>query len=289
MKLIAIDLDGTLLAIDGSISEANRQAIYRAQEQGHRIAICSGRALLDIQGILQKNQIEAAVIAGNGATIYNGNILKQLAIKSEILQKLLDLAESLNLYHEVYTNEGIFGKEEGRNLLEEERDQLLARDPHLDKKIFDLKIGIQFSQHHMRLVPDLRKIPFTEFVPYKFFVYSFHAEKRQQFYREISSMEDISITSGTGEVLEVGNKQANKGFGLQYLANYYKIPLTNTIAIGDNLNDLSMFKVSGISIAMENGHEEAKRVADYVTKSWDEDGVAHALEKFVLRSWAEVL
>lgn len=284
MKLIAIDLDGTLLQLDGTISEANRKAIYKAQKEGHRVSICSGRALHDIQEILRKNEIEASIIAGNGATVFDRKILKHLAIPETVLEMLIHIAESAELYYEIYTNEGIFSLQKGRKLLEDERDQLLAANPDESRETFDRKIAIQYAQHHLQIVPDLKDLDFSKLAPYKFYIFSFLQEKRQTFKEKIAQLDDISLTSGAFEVLEVGHKDASKAYGLTYLADHFNIPLKNTVAIGDNLNDISMFEVSGTSIAMANGREEAKQAAKHITKSRDEDGVAYALENYVLGS-----
>ena len=282
MKLIAIDLDGTLLQLDGTISEVNRQAIDRVQEAGHRVTICSGRALHDILEILRKNQIEASIIAGNGALVYHEKILQHLTLPVPIVRKLIEWAESTDLYYEIYTNEGILSPEHGRKLLEKERDQLLAMDSRKNRESLNRKIAIQFDQHHLQIVPDLKKLDFAKNAPYKFYICSFFPEKRQTFQEKLAELDNVSLTSGASAVIEVGHPDASKAFGLKYLADYFHIPLKNTVAIGDNLNDISMFQVAGISIAMANGREEAKQAATYVTKSRDEDGVAYALKKYVL-------
>lgn len=282
MKLIAIDMDGTLLSKDDTISQANREAIYEAQNQGNRIAICSGRSILDIKEIMLRDNIVASIIGGNGSTIYHLETLKQLSLSPELLHELIEIVETENLYYEIYTNDGILVKESSKEILEMERNQLLEKSPHLNPDELDSKIHTQLTQHHMHIVPNFEVKDVASQSPYKICVFSFFDEKRARLQERIADRNDIMTTSGMPEVIEIGHKDASKAYGLTYLANHFNIPIENTIAIGDNLNDISMFEIAGISIAMENAREEAKKAAKYMTKSRDEDGVAHALKKFVL-------
>lgn len=284
MKLIAIDMDGTLLSSDGTISNVNRDAIKEVQKEGNLVTICSGRSILDILEILQKSNIEASVIGGNGAVIYHKQYLKMLSLSLNLLYELIDMVESEGLYYEIYTNRGIVVQESNKDILYREVEEVLAYDYTTNHQYYEHKIGIQFNQHHLMNVPSIKDLDFLVLQPYKIYAFSFIKEKRDRFQAAIKSRKDISITTGGTETIEIGHPEASKGFGLAYLANYFCIPLEKTIAIGDNLNDISMFQISGVSVAMGNAIEEVKQKAMYVTTNCDEDGVANALQKYIIKN-----
>src|SRR5699024_6259710 len=108
MKLIAIDLDGTLLSTDGNISQENKNAIYEAQKSGNIVVISSGRSLHDTRELLKQAEIDCPFITGNGAmTYYSGEVLQQFILPLKTLEKITETIEKYNLHYEIYTNEGI--------------------------------------------------------------------------------------------------------------------------------------------------------------------------------------
>lgn len=90
------------------------------------------------------------------------------------------------------------------------------------------------------------------------------------------------MTTSGHTKLEIAHADASKGHALQFMAGHLNIPMENTVAIGDNFNDLSMFEAAGISIAMGNAEEQVKARSTYVTKTHNENSVAHALRTYIL-------
>lgn len=101
--------------------------------------------------------------------------------------------------------------------------------------------------------------------------------------KQIKKRNNVTFSTGGVPSIEFTHKNANKGFGLWYLAEHLNIPLKNTVAIGDQLSDIPMFKVAGISIAMGNASNIVKSHATYITNHHDRNGVASALKKYVLK------
>lgn len=97
------------------------------------------------------------------------------------------------------------------------------------------------------------------------------------------SIEEIYVTGSTPFNLEVTNINGNKGNGLKVMAHHFNIPLEDTVAIGDENNDIPMFKVAGLAIGMGNAKEETKEHCHVVTLTNDENGVAYAIEKYILK------
>lgn len=280
MKLIAIDMDGTLFSNNHTISENNCHAILKAQRQGHIVTFCSGRALHDIQEIIKKINLEAPIIAGNGAVVFHNKILQTLTIPVHILKKIMDIFNDFQLYYEIYTNKGIFIDKTRKEYLYAELNRL--KDDPVFGPMVEQMVQVQNDQNHLLTASDFSELNFSMLDPYKMYTVSLDEKKLNHLQQRLSERDDISITNGSHLTVEVGNKQVSKGNALLFLANYFQIPQADTVAIGDNLNDLSMFKAAGTSIAMGNATDFVKSHAKFVTKTNDDDGVAYALEKFVL-------
>ncbi|MFC3041790.1 Cof-type HAD-IIB family hydrolase [Virgibacillus xinjiangensis] len=283
MQLIAIDLDGTLLSSDGTISTGNRQAIRDAQSLGHIVVISSGRSLHDTKELLDHAGLDCPIITGNGAVAFHsGEVIQHLQLPVHISEEMMELAERYHLYYEVYTNEGVYIEENGRNFLEQEARQLYEKTgkPEPDEAAYI--IDTQHKQRGLSYVPNYRSIDYDNLGVYKIFVLTFDPEKLKNLRQELSGRVDISITTSGVQKLEVGNPQSTKGNALSFIADYFGVSPSETVAIGDNLNDLSMFEVAGTSIAMENAELEVKEAADHMTKDHNQDGVAYGLYKWVL-------
>lgn len=283
MKLIVIDLDGTLLSDDGSISRENIDTIHEAQKQGHVIAISSGRSFQDTAQILKQAGIDCPMMTGNGAKSYHdGKHIQTLSLTVPIISDVISVLEQNGLYYEVYTKNGIFIEEGKKEILNNEIQQLRASMTGPLQWAMDI-VDIQFNQHGLTFVPDYKAIDFTDLEVYKLFVLSFDTEKLAKLRTHLEGRSDISLTSSGNQKLEIGHVDASKGNALKLMADQFAVSEQDTIAIGDNLNDLSMFQAAGQSIAMGNAEKEVKIQSTYTTKDYREDGVAFALRKYVLK------
>lgn len=283
MKLVAIDLDGTLLSKDSMISEENVKAIHEAEAEGHVITIATGRSLHDAKQILQNAGLACPLITGNGAVVFHkGDLLKNLVIPEIVLTEMQELLESDQYYYENYTNKGVFILQEGKDLLfkEIEGNPLEVSDFSLEQ--IESEIEIQYSQYGLQYFTDFHQIDFTDLEVYKLFVLTFNTSKMEKLQKKLVGREDISLTTSGKAKLEIGHPETSKGNALLFFADHLGIPIKETVAIGDNLNDLSMFEVAGVSIAMDNAEEAVKKKSTYITTHHDKDGVAEALRKYVM-------
>lgn len=281
MTLVAIDMDGTLLSSDGTISEENINAIHEVQQLGHQITICSGRSHPDIQQILQKYGIRASIISGNGAMVYHEGFVIQLFLSRETVTDLIAILKEHNIFIEIYTEQGILMEENGKPILHGEIDQLAKRGP-IDKDSSKQRADLILNQNSVILVPNIQALDYTKMRVYKINGVSFDPNKRSFMMDLINQRNDISVTTGGPATIEFGHDKANKGYGLQILADYLQIPMEDTLVIGDNFNDIPMFEVAGQSIAMENSEESVKSIATYMTADHNHHGVAKALRKYVV-------
>lgn len=282
MKIITIDLDGTLLSNNGDITKANIDAIHEAQNKGNIVAISSGRSLQDTQQILKNAGINCPIITGNGAKSFHNNTeLHNLFLPVPIVKKMMSLLESSELYYEMYTKNGILIKNDGDSVLSKEIEKLQGNTDESFEWAKEI-VKIQYKQHGLIYTDNYWDVDLTGLEVYKLFILSFNEEKLQALRGLISKRDDISVTSSGKQKLEIGHVEANKGNALKWLAEYYNVPLEYTVAIGDNLNDIPMFNIAGTSIAMGNAEPETKNYSTHITKRYDEDGVAYALKKYVI-------
>ena len=105
-------------------------------------------------------------------------------------------------------------------------------------------------------------------------------EDRQRAFRELGKIEDLAVTCSLGNNLEINGATCNKGDAMLNLGKILDIPIESIMACGDGNNDFEMVKMAGVGVAMKNGEESLKEVADFVTKTNDEEGVAYAIEHF---------
>lgn len=283
VKLVAFDLDGTLLSEEGTISRENRAAVLEAQSGGIKVVISSGRSLHDTQEILKKAEIEATILSGNGAIAFDtGGILKSLVMPGPVVEEIFSLLKADGHYFELYTKDGVTVEKNGKTQLQDEIQRLKAGDASFPVDWATRSIEIQYEQQGLKFVERYEDLNFTEAGIYKIFVFSFDREKLDTFRKKINNRTDISITTSGSAKLEIAHPEANKGAALEFIAAHFGIPMEETAAIGDNLNDLSMFKVAGISIAMGNAEEEVKKHSTYITRDCEEDGVAYGIRKYLL-------
>ena len=284
LKLIAIDLDGTLLSENGTISEANKEAILEVQKQGDIVAISSGRALPDVERILQPTGIVCPIMTGNGAvSYYKGQEIQRFSIPTPVVEEVVAVLEKSGVHYELYTAQGIFNRLDGKELLREEIGQVAEELTgwvgemmhHYLDHTYDLNETLSMTAHQ---TPDIAHLNV-----YKLLVLSLEDSKLNQLREAFTGREDLYLTSSGSMNLELGHPDAGKGSALRFMANYLEIPLENTVAIGDNYNDVTMFEVAGMSIAMGNAEEELKEMSTHVTKHHNEDGVAYALRTYILQ------
>lgn len=283
MKLIAIDLDGTLLSHNQIISEENISAIRKAQEHHHKIVISSGRSFHDTKQILEDAKINCPFITGNGSISYDQqNIIRKLVIPTDSLENIIATLDDMSIYYELYTKNGLYFLPHGKSILLDEIDYLKNLDKNFPVNDAHYALDVQYSQHGWKYIQDEDFKNLAALDIYKVYSFSFDLDKLQRAKKIFAGRDDISSTSSFIYNFEMAHKESSKGNALVHLADYFNIPLENTVAIGDNYNDISMFNVAGVSIAMGNAEDAVKRESNHTTLSNDEHGVARAIDLYVL-------
>lgn len=283
MKLIALDMDGTTLNSHKEISSENIEAVKKAQQYGHIVMILSGRSSLLIHEQLSKHHLNCPVGGNNGAELYaEGKLIETTSLTSVQSHQIAIEIENEKLPYKIGTNKGTFVHKDWF----ERFDQILAsgRVPseyfeHKDYQIFTASPTV-YGQGFFQQFKD---IIYGNSLVQKFFILSLDPEQKQRLQTKLQAIEGIYVTSSSPFNLEITHINGNKGNGLIKMARHFHIPLKNTIAIGDERNDLPMFHTAGLSIAMGNADEEVKKHCDLITLTNDENGVAYAIENYILK------
>ncbi|HBY90461.1 MAG: Cof-type HAD-IIB family hydrolase [Ruoffia tabacinasalis] len=270
IQLVAIDLDGTLLRDDKSLSQENVDAIKEAIEQGVQVVICTGRTLPSIQYLskqLPQGHGDEYLILQNGAVVHQ---LPDLNIVHETILTEADRQAIYDVFKE-YRSEEV---------------QMVAFDPDKLYLVDDETANPTVVQDAKTLSTDITLAKFEEVLNletlYKIVVFG-GVEFIDDYLEKIPNelYEQVHIVRSLPVAIEFIPKLANKANGLNALIQLLDIKAENIMTIGDELNDYEMVKMAGLGVAMENGHPEVKRVADELTLTNNENGVAHAIRKFV--------
>lgn len=241
VKLIAIDMDGTLLNAAHEITPFTARILKEAVEEGIYVVLATGRGISSILPYENQLNLKQPIIAANGADIYFKSGVQGLTNYIDIneVQHLFEIINRLNIPFWGFTDQGEFSD---RQLTNEEQLKCL-------------KIGVQ----------------------------STNPELLEAFHKEAVLLNNIELTTSGITNFEMNKKGISKAFGLTELCNQLQIPLENTMCFGDSGNDIQMFKVAGMPVAMENAIDELKNLSLTIAPHHNEDGVAKVIQQFVLK------
>ncbi|MGG1015466.1 phosphatase YwpJ [Bacillus subtilis] len=282
MKLIAIDLDGTLLNSKHQVSLENENALRQAQRDGIEVVVSTGRAHFDVMSIFEPLGIKTWVISANGAVIHDpdGRLYHHETIDKKRAYDILSWLESENYYYEVFTGSAIYTPQNGRELLDVELDRFRSANLEADLSVLKQAAEVQYSQSGFAYINSFQEL-FEADQPIDFYNilgFSFFKEKLEAGWKRYEHAEDLTLVSSAEHNFELSSRKASKGQALKRLAKQLNIPLEKTAAVGDSLNDKSMLEAAGKGVAMGNAREDIKSIADAVTLTNDEHGVAHMMK-----------
>ncbi len=283
MKLVAIDLDGTLLNKKSEISRTNVAAIRAAQERGVEIVISTGRMYFDVQTICRRAGIITPVISANGGAVHDrkGNLLQHSALKRCDALAVLKWLEEKEVYYETSSASSIYVPAYAMARLAAEVKRLQETDSLPDGFSMAAVERQQSSQDGRVMVQEYHEaIPPDEEL-YKLYAISYDAAFRQRAILALNAMPGVAVYQGGPNSFEAVSAAASKGNGLRCLTKHLGISLCEAAAIGDSQNDISMLEAVGYSVAMGNAAVEVKSICRAVTRSNEENGVAHALKELL--------
>ncbi|MTI95133.1 MAG: HAD family phosphatase [Firmicutes bacterium] len=281
-KLIALDIDGTLINKQLQLTQATRRAVKAARSQGVQVTLATGRSFHSALPYAEDLGIELPLICANGAVVRkpDGTVLHESAFAPELAAEAVAAMLAANTLVHVFHNDGISCAGPGfsfwrwlnmivehktpANLLygfQEFRRNRLCRESGLEEKLRQDAI----NTHKIFAAGSEAQLS------------GLHAE----FGKLGISLEFYPGYNGH-MYLELMPAGASKGAAVAWLAKELAIPMEQVIAVGDNLNDLTMVKAAGLGVAMGNAHQELKDLADHITLCNEEDGVAAVIRDFIL-------
>ncbi|MEG9296177.1 HAD family hydrolase [Mangrovibacillus sp. Mu-81] len=278
---ITTDMDGTLLNENQEISEVNKQAILDAQQQGIEVIVATGRSYEEARYVLQDAGISCDIICVNGAEVRSkeGKIIYQSGIPSLHAKEIAAALNETGIYFEVYTDKGTYTEnyEMGIELIV---DIFTTANPAVKEEQVRQSARERFEKGHIKLVEDYGTLFNDDSqLVYKFLVFSFDDDQLNAAGEKLKTIEGIAVSSSGKENLEVNSIDAQKGVALQKVLKDKGLSPEGAMAMGDNLNDLSMMKVVERPVAMGNALPEVKEFCAYQTAMNREDGVAKAIRE----------
>ena len=286
-KLVAIDLDGTMLNSYGMVTENTKQVIKNTINKGTEVIIASGRPIDSIKTIAKEIGSENYFIAGNGALIYDikkDEITYEKFMNKQKVLEIIKICEENSIAYNIYTEKTIIAKGLKYNVLYYYKENL--------KKEENKKTNITIVEDVYEYIKNLENEKFL-----KITVCDETKSVFNSIIRKLRTVEDIDvldvlhmsrkmIKQGTEDVpieyyyTEISLKDVDKWNAIEYLANKMNISKDEIIAIGDNINDKEMIENAKVGIAMGQSTPVITEIADFVTTNNNEDGVAKALEKY---------
>lgn len=289
-KLLAIDLDGTLLNSYGEISEENKRAIKKAQENGIEVVLASGRVPDSIERYAKEIDSQKFLIAGNGTIlkdIQKNEIIYDNFISKEKALKIIRMCEENSVFCNVYTQKTIITKELNYNVQyyyyeNSKKDDELRTNINVVNDIYKYVEQINTSPISKINICDENKIIFNSIV---------NKLKRINGVTilDVEHMSKKVIKKGSEFIdlqyyyTEITNEMADKWEAIKELARIMKIQKNEIIAIGDNINDEKMINNAGLGIVMGDSALSIKNDKNIITKSNNENGVAYAIKNYILK------
>ncbi len=249
-KTLFIDLDGTLMKKDLSLSSNNIQALKRALNQGNQIVLTSGRPILFTKYIAAKIDSRVQCIGFNGAY---SEIGIDIIIPYETLLEVNQIAKKYNL-------------------------QLLAKSLN---HVYSNKEIISYFAYK---ISDNEQVSYSEHIDYKFLGMYNHQKDIEEVKKAFKSL-PINFESKGNRGYEITNQYATKGEAVLTFCNKKNISLKDCICIGDDYNDISMFKLGAYNVVMMNADDKIKKYAHFIAPHFEEDAVAYVIEKLLVKEF----
>lgn len=262
IRLLAVDLDDTLLNEKSEVSEMNKKAIQDAVARGVIVTIATGRMFESAQKIAREIGLDVPLIAYNGALVESAiseEVLMKTCVDADAAAAVLKLFKEKGWYIQLYRNDTLY--------VDTATDD--TRDYERRVKTKAVEIGSELYRNprdilKMLAVNDADKLDYVEEVVQTTFRGKVFAPRSRP------------------RLLEIVNAKVNKGEALRFVAEKFGIKQEEVMAIGDSNNDVAMLEYAGLGIAMANASDRVKEVAQAITASNEEDGVAKAIEQYIL-------
>lgn len=271
IRMIGVDLDGTLLNSEKQLTAYTREVLKKAIEQEVAVVVATGRPFSGVPDELKHFPGIRYALTANGARILD--MQKQKVVYENLLsvessEKVIDILRKHHAIHEFFVDGVGYMNEDGlKNVY------AYFEDPHMAEYLQSTRIPVKDVKEKLQTMKcEVDKLQGI-----------FRNQKdKEEALEELNTLSGIVVTAAMDNNLEINKEGTNKGLGLLQLGKSLGISREEIMACGDGGNDVEMLKEVGFAVAMENGSDPVKKAADFVTVSNDEGGVAKAIERFVL-------
>ncbi len=288
-KLMAIDLDGTLLNSYGEVSNETREALMKAKEQGTEVVLASGRPISSTESLALELGVDNYLVSGNGAAVYdikNQKVIYDRFLTKEQVLKIAKLCEENSFFYNVYTEDEVIASSLNYNTLFYHKENI--------KKIEEKRTHINVVQNIVEYIEQSEKEKFLKITvcDESRFIFNSIMKKLKEIngidVLDVEYMSKKKIKSGTEDIdiqyyyTEITNENVNKWSALEFLINKLQIDRSEVIAIGDNVNDKEMIENANLGVVMGNSNPKMKEIANVIVADNNSEGVKEAIEKYVL-------
>lgn len=267
-KLIALDIDGTLLNKERKITKEVFNSIQEAKKMGNKVVLSTGRPLPGVTPLLKELHLTDY---GDYVICFNGAVVQE--VKSEKIISNIEM--NCNDFKNIYE----FVKQQNTNIhINTPTNLIIPTNKPSKYTIIEANLNKISIEHK-------KEDEIDDSITYCKIMIVDEPEKIEQIIEIIPKnlSDNYTIVRSAPFFLEFLNKKANKGTALKALCENINIPINETIAVGDEENDQHMIKLAGLGVAMGNARDSIKNIADYVTKTNEEHGVAYVINKFMLK------
>ena len=275
IKLVCFDMDCTMLDLDGKVSDYSMKVLKEAHEKGLKLAPVSGRSLDALLVGINDFQYFDYVVCTNGTVIHDARtleIIKRYSLQEPLAVEYYDRFTAVNKDNYVVVNGYYLGKYGYTQFLKGIRYRNEEEFHHLH---------YLFSEKGLEAVLEDKRYQVDKIIG-NFEDLSLRDRLYEELLLENSKEKKAIITASFENNIEIFAANSGKNVAVKDIADMYGFSMDEVMCIGDNDNDMEMLKTAGIAVAMGNGTDSAKEVADYVTLSNAEDGAVKAIEKLVL-------
>lgn len=261
-KMIAIDIDDTLLNDDLQVTQTTMQALKKAADEGVFITLATGRMFASAKQVANQIDLNVPLITYQGSLIKNlkdETVIYERFVPEDVVAYLFDFCVEHQLHIQTYYEDRLYVLEDNEKI----------------------KNYVKQSNVPYHVETDVEKLKHTPAIK---IVIIDDPDKLDQLALKFKPKfgNKVHITKSKPYYLEFLHPEGNKGSALRFLAETFQCPQDQTIAVGDSWNDREMIEYAGLGVAMGNAVQELKDIANYITLTNNENGVAHVIEKFIL-------
>lgn len=260
IKLVATDIDGTILIPEGKFTSTVKNCISELDKKGIKVVLVTGRMKSSAKIIADELKLSSPIVSYQGGLVTLGeNTLYERYLTPKQAEDLITWAKSENIHINLYNDDILYSEKDD---YEVNRYCSVQHVNHVVKK---------FSKIEKNKVNKILAIDYSD------------AERINRYEKELPKLfPDLYIVKSTPYFLELSNKEASKYCAVKFLQKHWNLNDNEILTIGDQNNDIELLRAGGLKIAMGNATEDLKKQADYITDTVFNDGFVKAIEKFVL-------